>query len=214
MGLFSKLFSKNKEGQQDEQKTGGMEDFMTLIRVYYQAALAGKLGITNLSMLPDLRVFKQTLHVPTVNNRLGLGEKNRCRKMLCEIYGMSESFFKEIDESIKKNCHNIQDMQGYLFMFQNFSQDIMTLLTNTLQFKLRIPAIFKKTLLTVVEGGINDILTKDKWKDNGQRKMAFDIRTLQKRLAYSQNWMVEYAYHIILLAKKEPKSKNNELKEK
>lgn len=214
MGLFSKLLNKNKDGQQQQDKTGGMEDFMTLIRVYYQAALAGKLGITNLSMLPDLRVFKQTLHVPTVNNRLGLGEKNRCKKMLCEIYEMSDSFFKEIDDSIKKNCHNVQDMQSYLFMFQNFSQDTMTLLSNTLQLKLRIPSIFKKTLYTVIEGGVNDILTKDKWKDNGQRKMAYDIRTLQKRLAYSQNWMTEYAYKIILLAKKEPKKKDKEEKAK
>ncbi len=213
MGLLSKIFNKNKDGQQEE-KTGGMEDFMTLIRVYYQAALAGKLGITNLAMLPDLRVFKQTLHVPTVNNRLGIGEKNRCRKMLTEIYGMSDSFFKEIDDSIKKNCRNVQDMQSYLFMFQNFSQDIMTLLSNTLQLKLRIPSIFKKVLFTVVEKGVNDILNKNNWKDSGQRKMAFDIRTLQKRLTYSENWITEYAFHIVYLAKKEPKRKDLEDKAK
>ena len=27
-----------------------------------------------MAMLPDLRVFKTSLHVPTVNNRLGIGE--------------------------------------------------------------------------------------------------------------------------------------------
>lgn len=58
-----------------------MEDYMTLVRVYFQAALASQLGITNLAMLPDLRVFKTSLHVPTVNNRLGhwrkgTGEEN------------------------------------------------------------------------------------------------------------------------------------------
>ena len=63
MGIFSNLFKK----KQDEQKTGGMEDYMTLIRVYFQAAIAANLGITNLAMLPDLRTFKSTLHVPTVN---------------------------------------------------------------------------------------------------------------------------------------------------
>lgn len=56
-----------------------MEDFMTLIRVYYQAVMAANLGINNLAALPDLRLFKQTLHVPTVNNKLGLGEKTAAR---------------------------------------------------------------------------------------------------------------------------------------
>ena len=56
MGFWNKLFGKS-----DEQKVGGMEDFMTLIRVYFQAAMAADLGITNLAALPDLRVFKATL---------------------------------------------------------------------------------------------------------------------------------------------------------
>ena len=109
MGFLSKLYP-HKENE-NAQKGGGMEDFMTLIRVYYQAAIACKVGITNLNALPDLRVFKQTLHVATVNNKLGQGEKQRCRKMLNEIYGMEDNFFKEIDESIKRNCKQIQDVQ-------------------------------------------------------------------------------------------------------
>ena len=72
MGIFAKLFGKKNE---EEARVGGMEDFMTLIRVYYQAVMAMQLGISNLAALPDLRVFKQTLHVPTVNNKLGVGER-------------------------------------------------------------------------------------------------------------------------------------------
>ena len=78
MSILSKIFGKKSADEQ--QKTGGMEDFMTLIRVYFQAAMASDLGITNLAALPDLRVFKTTLHVPTVNNRLGVGERSRCKK--------------------------------------------------------------------------------------------------------------------------------------
>ena len=51
MGLFSSIFKK----QADKSKAGGMEDYMTLVRVYFQATLAANLGITNLAMLPDLR---------------------------------------------------------------------------------------------------------------------------------------------------------------
>ena len=67
MGLFSKIFSRKETGE----KVGGMEDFMSLVRVYFQASIASSLNITNLAMLPDLRMFKATLHVPTVNNKLG-----------------------------------------------------------------------------------------------------------------------------------------------
>ena len=86
MGFWNKLFGNNSE-----QKVGGMEDFMTLIRVYFQAAMAADLGITNLAALPDLRVFKSTLKVATVNNKLGVGERTRCKKMLKEMYGMTTS---------------------------------------------------------------------------------------------------------------------------
>lgn len=210
MGFLSKLYP-HKENE-NAQKGGGMEDFMTLIRVYYQAAIACKVGITNLNALPDLRVFKQTLHVATVNNKLGQGEKQRCRKMLNEIYGMEDNFFKEIDESIKRNCKQIQDVQTYMYVFQGFSQDLMMVVSNTMQWKLRIPSIFKKTLYDVVEKGVNNILTKDNWKDDAVRKGVIGIRHYQKRLGYSQNWMTQYVYHIILLAKKEPRPKDNDEK--
>lgn len=210
MGFLSKLYP-HKENE-NAQKGGGMEDFMTLIRVYYQAAIACKVGITNLNALPDLRVFKQTLHVATVNNKLGLGEKQRCRKMLNEIYGMEDNFFKEIDESIKRNCKQIQDVQTYMYVFQGFSQDLMMVVSNTMQWKLRIPSIFKKTLYDVVEKGVNNILTKDNWKDDAVRKGVIGIRQYQKRLGYSQDWMTQYIYHIILLAKKEPRPKDSDEK--
>ena len=83
MSFFSKLFGKKEE---EKQKVGGMEDFMTLIRVYFQAVMAADLHITNLAALPDLRVFKTTLKVPTVNNRLGVGEKQKVTKMMKDIY--------------------------------------------------------------------------------------------------------------------------------
>ena len=57
MSFLSKLFGKKEE----TTKIGGMEDFMTLIRVYFQAVMAADLHISNLAALPDLRVFKQTL---------------------------------------------------------------------------------------------------------------------------------------------------------
>lgn len=76
MSFLQKILGKKTE----EQRVGGMEDFMTLVRVYFQASLATTLGITNLAMLPDLRTFKTTLRVPTQNNKLGVGEKSQCKR--------------------------------------------------------------------------------------------------------------------------------------
>lgn len=209
MGIFSKIFKK-KTAEDSATKVGGMEDFMTLIRVYYQSVMAARLGITNLAMLPDLRVFKSTLHVATVNNKLGLGEKNKCKKMLQDVYGISDEFFTEIETSIKANCRNINQVNNYFMLFQGFSQDLLTVLSSNLQVKLRIPSMFKNTLRSVIEKGINDIMTKDDFKDDAVRKGTYALRTYKQRLGYSEQWMTEYAFHIVMLAKKEPRNKNAE----
>ena len=201
MGLFSNIFSKKK----NEEKVGGMEDFMSLVRVYFQASLAANLNITNLGMLPDLRMFKATLHVPTVNNKLGLGEKNHCRKMIKEIYGTDDLFFKEIDQSIRKNCHKLQDVQTYMIQFQGFSQDLMMLMGNLMKFKLRLPSFFKKAIYSMTEKTVNDIFTKNDFKDPGVLKTVVAIRQYDKRLGFSQQWITQFVYQVVMLAKKEPK---------
>ena len=75
MNILQKIFKKKQQ-----QTVGGIEDFMLLIRVYYQATIAAQTGINNLAQLPDLRAFKQTYHVTTLNNKLGLAEKKQCQK--------------------------------------------------------------------------------------------------------------------------------------
>ncbi len=189
---------------------GGMEDFMMLIRVYYQAVMAANLGISNLAALPDLRVFKQTLHVATVNNKLGLGEKNKCRKMLMEIYGLEDSFFKEIDLSIKKRCRNVNEVRNYLFMFQGFSQELMMLMGNLMKWKFRLPGFFKNALRELTAKSVNQVLTKNDWKDDGVRKSCLAVRQYQQQLGYSAEWMTAYVYNVVMLAKKEPKPDDKE----
>lgn len=203
MSFFSRLFGKKS----NKDKTGGMEDYMTLVRVYFQASLASNLGINNLSMLPDLRLFKTTLHVPTVNNKLGVGEKNQCRKMLKEIYNTDDGFFKEIDQSIKKNCHKIQDVQMYLIQFQAFSQDLMMLIGNMMKFKLRVPSFMKKAIYAMTEKTVDDIFNKNDFSDASVLKTVVDIRQYDKRLGFSQKWVTDFVYQIVMLAKKEPKPK-------
>jgi len=201
MSFFNKLFGR--KNTESESKVGGMEDFMTLIRVYIQAAVAAQVGITNLAVLPDLRVFKQTLKVPTVNNKLGIGEKKRCAKILSEVYGISDIFPTEIDGCVKRRCKKLQDVQPFLLQFQGFSQDLMMLMGNLMQWKFRLPSFMKGTLKTMTEKTVHDLLTKNEWKDDNVRRTAVQIRAYQQKLGFTENWMTEYVHTTVMLAKKE-----------
>ena len=163
-------------------------------------------------MLPDLRTFKTTLKVPTVNNKLGIGEKSRCRKIMKEIYNTDDDFFKEIDASVKKNCKKITDIQPYMLQFQNFMQDLMMLTGNLMKFKLRMPSFFKKAIYTMTEKTISDIFNKNDYKDPGVIKTVLAIRQYDQKLAFSQKWVTDFVYQVVILAKKEPRPKDEDVK--
>lgn len=206
MSFFSTLFGKKDE----EVKVGGIEDYMTLVRVYFQACLAERLGITNLASLPDLRTFKTTLHVATVNNKLGVGEKKKCKAMMKSIYNTDDDFFTEIDNSLKKNCRRMQDVQPYLIQFQNFSQDLMMLTGNLMKFKLRLPSFFKKAIYGMTEKTVDDIFHKNDYKDPGVVKAVLGVRQYNSRLGFSQKWVTDFVYQVVMLAKKEPRKKDED----
>ena len=206
MGWFSNIFGRKKN---EDTKIGGMEDYMTLVRVYFQSALAEKIGITDMRMVPDLRTFKTTLRIPTERNKLGVAEKSRCRKMMKEIYNTDDGFFSEVDASIKKNCKKITDVQPYLLQFQGFSQDLMMLMGNLMKFKLRMPSIFKKTLYAMTEKTVNDLFHKNDFKDAGVVKTVLSLRQYNQRLGFSQKWVTDFVYQVVMLAKKEPRNNND-----
>jgi len=209
MNLFG-LFKKKAD---DSVKVGNIEDFTSLTRVYFQSVIAVNLGITNIRFLPDIANFKRLFKVQTQNGKLGLAEKSAAKKMLIQDYGLSESFFKEIDASVKRNCRTQNDIQSYLFMYQGFSNDLMMLMGNLMQWKLRLPSFFKKAFYQMTAKTVHDVCTKQVWKADDVHKTAASVRQYKERLGYSEQWMTEYVYNIVILAKKEPKNKDNSTKE-
>lgn len=199
MNILQKLFGKSE----NETKVGGMQDYMMLIRVYFQAAIAQQVGITNISMLPDLRLFKSTFKVPTEHNKLGAGEKARCKRMLKDMYGHDDSFFKEIDKSVSKNCRKLQDVNTYLLQFQGLTQDMMMLTGNLMKFKLRMPSFFKKLIFTATQKTVSDIFEKNDFSDAGVLKTVVSVRKYNARLGFTQEWITNFVYQVVLLAKKE-----------
>ena len=174
--------------------------------------MAADLGITNPAALPDLRVFKTTLHVPTVNNRLGIGERTRCKKMLKDMYDIDDFFFKEIDSSLRKRCRRLQDVQTYMIQFQNFTQDLMMLLSNLMKFKLRLPSFMKKTLRSLINKTVDDIFNKNDYTDAAVLKTAVGVRQYAAKLGFSQQWTALFAEKVVMLAKKEPRPKDEDIK--
>jgi hypothetical protein len=184
-----------------------VEDFVSLTRVYFQSVIATNLGITNIRFIPDVANFKRLFKIPTAGGRLGQAERAASRKMLIADYAMSENFFKEIDASIKKHCRTQNDVQSYLFMYQGFSQDLMMLVSTLMQWKFRIPSFLRGALRSMTEKTVHDICTKTVWKKDDVHKTAAAVRQYKERLGYSEQWMTEYVFNILILAKKEPKPK-------
>ena len=211
MNFISKLFKKNVS-EAEEAGKGSVEEFVSLIRVYYQAVMAVNLGITNLNMLADMALFKRMLKIPTQNNKLGVAEKSRVRKVLMEDYGLSEAFFKEIDSSVKKNCKNQNDIKTYFFMFQGFCNDLFNLLGNLMQWKFRFSMLVKKLLYSQKQKTIHEIVTRSEWKDVGVQKVAWRIRKYKETLGYSEEWMTDFVYNVVLMAKEDAKRQKKEEK--
>lgn len=200
MGLLDRLTKKREEQQAKVQARE--EEFLSLIRVYLQAAVAAepKLGISNINMLPDLRDFKRALKIPT-QGRLGMGEKSVAKKMLNSQYGLNEEFCKDLDKSVARMCHKQADVQAYFISFQSFTNDLLTVLTNQLQWKLRIPSFFRKLIRTSIEDAINDIMKKNDWTAPDVFQACQRIRKNVTKMGVSQKWISNYAFPILMIAK-------------
>lgn len=202
MGLFSKLFKKKTEavGQPAATHT---EEFMTLIRVYYQSVIATQIGITNLNMLPDMALFKRMLKIPTQGGKLGTAEKARAKKIMMQDYQLEEDFFKEIDRSIKRNCKTAQDINGYFYKFQGFNTELFAFIEKKMSIGFRLSLLVNGWLRKKVTKLIHKILTKSQWDDIPDQKAAWSIRKYQEALGYSEQWITEFVYQVFVLAKKD-----------
>jgi len=187
---------------------------MTLIRVYFQSAMAAQVGINTPQALPDMMAFKRAMHVATVNNKLGVGEKKACKQLMQSLWGIGDTFFTEIDASIKKNCRKQQDVPNYLYAFQGYTQELMMLIGTLMKWKFRVPSFLKKALRALTEKTVDDVFTKNDWKDPATMQSVANVRSYQQRLGFSQAWTKEFAYNFIILAKRESRASMKEMEEK
>ena len=81
-----------------------------------------------------------------------------------------------------------------------------------MKFKLRVPSFFKKAIYTMTEKTVSDIFNKNDYKDAGVIKTVLGIRQYNMRLGFSQKWVTDFVYQVVMLAKKEPKPADNDSK--
>ena len=81
------------------------------------------------------------------------------------------------------------------------------LMGNLMQWKFRMPSFFKSALRTMTQKSIHDVMTKMDWKDADVRKTVANVRAYANSLGFSEAWMTEYVFSIVMLAKKEPRKK-------
>ena len=81
----------------------------------------------------------------------------------------------------------------------------MMLMGNLMKFKLRLPSAFKKVLYSMTEKTVSDIFNRNDYKDASVIKAVMAIRQYDKRLGFSQKWIADFVFQVVILAKKEPK---------
>lgn len=199
MGLSD--FLKKKRQAKEEKVKEKLQNFMTLVNVYIQASSAATLGIVNLQALPQLKVLKQKFKIPTEGGRLGLAEKKYVAKLMDTEYKLKESFFNEIDSSIKKNCKKVNDLQPYGIWFQSLLQDIMTAISLDMQAGLRLPMVFRKWMKSMMKDSIHKIVSGGAMKSADLMKTAANVRTYKEKLNLSEDWLLEICYVYVVLAR-------------
>lgn len=199
MGLSD--FLKKKRQAKEEKVKEKLQNFMTLVNVYIQASSAATLGIVNLQALPQLKVLKQKFKIPTEGGRLGLAEKKYVAKLMDTEYKLKESFFNEIDSSIKKNCKKVNDLQPYGIWFQSLLQDAMTAVSLDMQAGLRLPMVFRKWMKSMMKDSIHKIVSGGVMKSADLMKTAANVRTYKEKLNLSEDWLLEICYVYVVLAR-------------
>ena len=62
----------------------------------------------------------------------------------------------------------------------------------------------------MTEKTVNDIFNKNDYTDPGVMKTIVAVREYNKRLGFSQKWITDFVYRVVMLAKKEkqPQAEN------
>ena len=76
--------------------------------------------------------------------------------------------------------------------------------------------LVKKLLYNMTSKTVHEILTKSEWKEVSVQKAAWSVRKYAGTLGFSEQWITDFVYNVVLLAKEDQKrelKKNKDKKE-
>jgi hypothetical protein len=79
----------------------------------------------------------------------------------------------------------------------------MMLMGNLMKFKMRLPSFFRKAIYAMTEKTVAEIFTKNDYSDAGTLKTVAAVRKYNQRLGFTQQWITDFVYQVVMLAKKE-----------
>ena len=79
----------------------------------------------------------------------------------------------------------------------------MMLMGNLMKFKLRLPSFFKKAIYAMTEKTVTDLFNKNDYTDPATLKAVASVRKYNQRLGFSEQWITNFVYQVVMLAKKE-----------
>ena len=77
-----------------------------------------------------------------------------------------------------------------------------------MSYKMRLPGFMKKMLYQITEKTVNDIFNKNDFTDASVIKTVVEVREMNKRLGFSQQWTTDFVYRVVMLSKKEKQPQN------
>ena len=87
----------------------------------------------------------------------------------------------------------------------------MMLIGNLMKFKLRLPSFMKNTLYKMTAQTVDDIFNKNDFSDASALKTVVTLRQLNSHLKFSQQWVTDFAFQVMMLAKKEPRPSDEQV---
>ena len=87
----------------------------------------------------------------------------------------------------------------------------MMLMGNLMKFKLRLPSFMKKSLYKLTAQTVDDIFNKNDFSDASVLKTVVTLRQLNHRLGFSQQWVTDFTFQVLMLAKKEPRPSDEDV---
>ena len=95
-------------------------------------------------------------------------------------------------------------------MFQGFCNDLFSLLGNLMQWKFRLALLLKKMLYAQTVKTVHEIMTRSEWNDVSVQKAAWSVRKYAQSLGYSEQWVTDFVYNVVLLAREDQKKQAKE----